>query len=470
MISFSVSHVYFIEGGNTMATEKMTYQSTKDLKRVLGRKELMSMAVGQIIGAGIMSMIGIGIAMTGRSINLAFMIAAVITIIGAVPTILVTSCIRMRGGLYTQMALFANDTIAGAYSVVAIIGNMSLSMYALSFAEYFIALVPGANAKVVAVVVAILFFLFNFFGVDVMAKVQNLLVVVLVISLGLFAIYGMPRVDLAAYFSNADGMFMAGGMSGLMTAAAYMGFATGGATVIMSVSAECKNPQKDIPFVVITSTIAVAILYAFVSTVAAGILPVAQVANKPLTLVAEQIFPRGVYVFFIVGGAMFALATTLNSQISSATKPLMQACEDGWFPKTLAELHPKYRTPWKLQLIFFVVCVTPIISGLDIGQISSIVLIVNYIIGIFTILLVGKLPKMFPEQWEKSPFKMPIPVMWFFLLLATGTTIMQFGFMASSVTPAIVIANVAFVVFAVFYARLRVKAGKVHVTVSYEVE
>ena len=57
-----------------MSTEKKApvASSTKDLARTLGKKELMGIAIGQIIGAGIMSMMGVAIAMTGRSANLAF--------------------------------------------------------------------------------------------------------------------------------------------------------------------------------------------------------------------------------------------------------------------------------------------------------------------------------------------------------------------------------------------------------------
>ena len=63
-----------------MSNEKQqTMSSTKDLARVLGKKELMGIAIGQIIGAGIMSMMGVAIAMTGRSANLAFMLSAVFT-------------------------------------------------------------------------------------------------------------------------------------------------------------------------------------------------------------------------------------------------------------------------------------------------------------------------------------------------------------------------------------------------------
>ena len=230
-----------------MSTEKnQTLSSTKDLARTLGKKELMGIAIGQIIGAGIMSMMGVAIAMTGRSANLAFMLSAIFTMCTFFPSIFISSCIRMRGGMYTQMAIFGGDKLAGYYSVVYFITTMSLAMYALSFAEYAIALVPGVPEKAIALIVGTLFFILNFFGVDLMAKIQNLLVIVLILALAMFAVFGIPQVDLASYFSNADGLFMTEGVTGFLTAVAYLGFATGGATVILGVSAECKNPTKDI--------------------------------------------------------------------------------------------------------------------------------------------------------------------------------------------------------------------------------
>ena len=449
-----------------MSTEKQqTFSSTKDLKRTLGKKELMGIAIGQIIGAGIMSMMGVAIAMTGRSANLAFMLSAVFTMCTFFPSIFITSCIRMRGGMYTQFAIFAGDKWAGYYSVVYFITNMSLAMYALSFAEYALALLPtGGSQKVIALIVGTLFFVLNYFGVDLMAKIQNLLVIVLLLSLTMFAVFGLPQVDLAAYFSNADGMFMTGGF---LTAVAYLGFATGGATVILGVSAECKNPTKDIPFVIIVSTVSVAILYGLVATTASGVLPVPEVANQPLTLVAAEILPKPLYIFFIVGGAMFALATTLNSQIMSCTKPVMQSCEDGWFPQSLASLS-KYKTPWKILIIYYFILVVPILADLNIAQISSIVQILGYLNNLVLTITAMKLPKMFPEAWEKSQFHVPTPVFNTLMIITCAALLVQASFMLKSMTLQLIIFNVAVMAAGFIWAFYRTGTGKAKPTVSYE--
>ena len=453
-----------------MSTEKKAPagSSTKDLARTLGKKELMGIAIGQIIGAGIMSMMGVAIAMTGRSANLAFMLSAVFTMCTFFPSIFITSCIRMRGGMYTQMAIFAGDKWAGYYSVVYFITNMSLAMYALSFAQYAIALLPsGGSEKMIALIVGTAFFVLNYFGVDLMAKIQNLLVVVLVLSLSMFAVFGLPHVDLVNYFSNADGLFLTDGIGGFLTATAYLGFATGGATVILGVSAECKNPTKDIPFVIIVSTVSVAILYGLVATVAAGVLPVAEVANQPLTLVANQILPQPLYVLFIVGGAMFALATTLNSQIMSCTKPVMQSCEDGWFPQSLASLS-KFKTPWKILVIYYFILVVPILADLNIAQISSIVQILGYLNNLVLTITAMKLPKMFPEAWEKSQFHVPTPVFNTLMIITCAALLVQASFMLKSMTFQLIIFNVAVMAAGFIWAFYRTGTGKAKPTVSYE--
>ena len=451
-----------------MSTEKnQTMSSTKDLARVLGKKELMGIAIGQIIGAGIMSMMGVAIAMTGRSANLAFMLSAVFTMCTFFPSIFVTSCLRMRGGMYTQMAVFAGDKLAGYYSVVYFITNMSLAMYALSFAQYAVALIPGVPEKIVALVVGTLFFILNFFGVDLMAKIQNLLIIVLILALGMFAVFGIPQVDFASYFSNADGLFMTEGITGFLTAVAYLGFATGGANVIMGVSAECKNPTKDIPFVMIVSTIGVAILYGFVATAASVVLPTETVMNQPLTLVAQTILPAPLYVFFVVGGAMFALATTLNSQIMSCTKPVMQSCEDGWFPQSLATLS-RYKTPYKILVIYYVILVVPILLDLDIAQISSIVQILGYINNLILTTTTMKLPKMFPEAWAKSQFHVPDGVFKILMLLTDVVLLIQASFMLGSMTPQLIIFNVAVLAAGFIWSFYRTGTGKAKPTVSYE--
>lgn len=442
-----------------------TNVSTKNLRKSLGRKELFSVAIGQIIGAGIMALTGVAIAMTGRSANLSFMLAAVAVIGLTIPMIFITSSVRLRGGQYTQAAVFVNEKFAGMYMIIYIVSNISIAMYAISFADYFFALVPSIPPRSISIIVLTLVFIINFFGVKGAAKLQTVMVVVLAAALAAFTGFGVSKIQ-PGYFQNPG--FMTAGIKGLLTAMALLTFATGGATVILNLSAEAKNPKKDIPFVLIVSTLAVAGVYALMSTVAAGVLPVGQVAGKPLTLVAETILPTWLYIFFIVGGAMFALITTLNATVSWVTKPIMQACVDNWFPQSLAKLHPKYNTPYKLLIIFYIVGLIPIITGLDIEYIANFALLLMYINGLIIGVGCFRLPKLFPKQWENSPFHMSR--FWFYLLniISLMVVALQVVLMADNLDTIGLIGNVGVMIFAVIFGVVRSK--KVNMEVSVENE
>ena len=91
------------------------------------------------------------------------------------------------------------------------------------------------------------------------------------------------------------------------------------------------EPSRTIPKVIILSTSIVAVFYALIGIVAAGVLPIEDVAFQNLTLVAQEIFPTWLYLFFVFGGAMFALLTTLNGTLSWVTRGLQAAAKEAGF-------------------------------------------------------------------------------------------------------------------------------------------
>ena len=103
--------------------------------------------------------------------------------------------------------------------------------------------------------------------------------------------------------------------------------------------------------------------------VAVGVLPVEQVAGESLVQVAQAVLPTPLYIFFIVGGGMFAVASTLNATFTWCTKGLLIAAEEGWLPKKAASIS-KRGTPWVLLTIFYIVGLVPIITGLSLETIS----------------------------------------------------------------------------------------------------
>lgn len=440
-----------------------TALGTKDLRRVLGRKELFSIATGQIIGAGIMSLTGIAIGMTGKSVPLSFMVAAIFTIIMAIPFVIIGGTVRMRGGQYTQAAILLGKKWSGVYMITYIFANVSLAMYAISFSQYAQSLVPGIPLTATAVIMLTTFYILNLVGIQGTARVQNSMVLLMALGLAAFVGFGFGNIQ-PGIFSGPD--FMTSGFKGMMGAGALLGFAAGGATVIVNFGAEAKNPTKDIPVVIIVSTVCVSGVYALMSIVAANVLPISEVAFQPLSLVAKAVMPTWAFVFFTVCGAGFALSTTLNATLAWVTKPVLQAVEDGWFPKFLGAINEKYKTPHVLLTIFYVIGLVPILTGLTIGAIANAaMLILQAFLFILAIALV-KLPKVLPAEYAKSKTKVSQPVLYMISFLAAAASGYQFYLLWGFSTNIERIYVVSILVFSLVFGFARAK--HVNMNISYE--
>lgn len=436
--------------------------STKQLKQVLGFWDLMGASIGQIIGAGIMTLLGSALAMTGRSVPLALGVAALITIAQFLPMLFISGTVRLRGGRYTMVAMLAGEKLAGAYSIIYIFSNLSLSMYALSFASYFVSLFGIGNEKIIALVLLTLFMVLNCLGIDKFAKVQNIIVACLIIALGLFAAVGVTKIA-PGYF--APETFMTDGMLGLLQAGGLLSFATGGATCIIDLSAEAKNPTRDIPLVIITSTLAVAALYAVIGVVAGGVLPLQQVAGQNLSLVAKTILAKPLYVFFMVCGVGFALVSTLNSQMAWAPKPTMQACDDGWLPAGLAKLN-KHNSPVIILGVLYVIAFICISTGLSVSVLGNMCLVASNATILMICAFTWKLPKVCPEYWADSKFKCSDGMLKLVSVIGTLGCAFNIWLNFTRLSRTLQIINLVVIFVALVFGAVRSKHA--HMEISYE--
>ena len=441
-------------------------------KGTLGFMDLMSIAVGQIIGAGVMVMSISALGMTGRSVNIAFMIAAVFTLFSTIPTIFVSSVARFNGGVYAQYAVFVHPIFAGFMQYTSLLSSVSLGMFGIGLTSYLGRLFPifNENQNVWACVIMTAFFILNYFGTQWMAKVQGFMFYFLVAALVLFTIMGLPKANIGTYFGNElfGQPLLAHGVSGLVEAASYLTYATGGATVILAFSAEAKNPTKDIPVVIIIATVSVAFLYALLATVIGGVLPADEViAIGNLAPIAELIMPKALYYFFVIGGAGFALGTTLNSSIASTFPPMLRAAQDGWFPGILSKTN-KYGVPVVWMGLRWAMNMAVVLSGFDTNTLGKWTLVIGNVTSFVTIGSVIRIDKLFPEQWAKSPYRVSNPVKALLLGLALTTQAIQTSMNLKGLTMGVIGLNVAAFIAFFGIASYLYKTGKVHMNPSYE--
>lgn len=372
------------------------------LKKVLGFWDLMGIGIGQIIGSGIMVLTGITIALTGAGTPFAFILAAVLVICPNMVLAVLGSAVPATGGMYTYVRDYIGKKTGFFYLALLVAGQLVLAMFAITFATYAGDLFPGVNTTVVAFGILTLCYIMNILGVEMAAKLQNILVIVLVAAMALFIVFGMPKVDWSA-FAGMD-KIMPNGFISFLTGASLLTFATGGAEFLSELGGEMKNPGRDLPRAMIGSTLLVAVIYAFIGIVAAGVLPIDEVAGQSLSLVAKAIFPKPLYLFFIVGGGMFAVASTLNATFTWCTKGLLIAAEEGWLPKQAAYIS-KRGTPVVLLTIFYIVGAVPILTGLDIEVISRLGNGLSLIYVLFPIATGYLIYKKNPKAMEETSFK-----------------------------------------------------------------
>lgn len=437
-------------------------EATTAASNKLSRMDLLSMATGQIIGVGIMTMTGIAIGFTGRSVNLAYIVAGLITILSAIPQIFIGGTANFLGGQYSQIAVLSGQRMAGIYNYINLCMAFSISMYTLSFADYFLSLFPGVSVKLIGFIVLTALFGMHVLGVKQAARLQNIMCLVLALAIAAYIVFGAGAV-LPGYFQNPG--FTTGGPMGFLLASIYLTFAAGGATYVVNYSSEAKNPTKDIPFAIIVSTVAIVALYAVMSTIAAGVLPVEQVANQPLSVAAAVFMPKSVFTFFVVGGAMFALLTTLNFSIGMITFPAVRACNDGWLPKKLATCNKRFGTPHWILLVFYLVGLVPILAGLDLSTVAnSTVILTTCIRGVIAYSAI-QLPRKLPELWQKSHFHVSNAVLKVISIFTILFAVISVVLLIVTTSPAQIVGNLIILGVCTLIALLRNK--HVHLEPSY---
>ena len=278
---------------------------------------LVAIAAGQVIGAGVVTYVGPAIEATGISAWLAYGAAVIAGFFSIIPFIFLSSALVLQGGEYSIIDRMLGEKFAGFYIVAYIAQCLGISVMGLSLGTYMNYLIPGVDKRVIALIGLTLFLCMNLMGVSVMAKFQTVLTAILIGTLLLFTIFGLTKIGPQAFdFSSPD--FFTDGFHGFSSAVALYAFSTYGQYMVVNFGKDAENPKKDIPLAIIISSFIILIVYVGIALVQSGILPISQTAGKPLTIVAETILPAPVMMLFIIGGPLMALATTINSFYSAA--------------------------------------------------------------------------------------------------------------------------------------------------------
>lgn len=419
-----------------MSTER---QESK-LIRNIGFWPLMGIAYGQIIGAGIMTQTGIAIGMTGTGVVLAYIISAVCTTFQNFPTAILGATVPVSGGEYRYISRLRGKKWGFVYLATYVVSKLTIALYALSCASYLVAFLTGISEQIIAICLLVAAFAINLLGTKQSAFVTTGITALLLLGMALFLFYGLPRTDIAYVFDPSN--LMAHGPGNLLSAIALLSFATGGAQVIGNMGSEIIDPQKNMPKVIIISTVTVGIMYALVAMVASGVLPLEVVSNQNLSLVAADVMPGWAFTYFTLAAGAGATAKTLNVTLSWSPKPILVACDDGMLPRSWGTVS-KRGVPYKILIAFFFIGLIPLLAGMDISLISKMGTAISLLSKLMFSYAFLNLPKKYPEAFARSEMKVSEGTV---KILGYGSIILSAIFSASLIIELPTAAKIGFVI------------------------
>lgn len=445
----------------------------------LGKAELYALAIGQVIGAGVITLIVPAIKMTGYSAWLAYVCAIIMGFFIVLPTIFVSSTLRMGGGYYSMLADMAGPRVAGMYAFAYLTQSVSLSLFGTAAAAYIGDIVPalsGSTAKI-AVGGALLtfFYIVNLFGIDMMAKLQKVMTWFLIGALVLFAIIGSFNINLPIFdFSSPD--FIPYGMlnfseeglisSGFIAAVFLFVYSCQGYYMTMAYGKDAKAATRDIPFAMMIAMPTLLVLYVGVAIAAVGSTSLAEFGDSTtLVTAAQNLLPGPLFYVFIIGGPIMALLSTLNSSFAYSSITIGQSCIDGWLPKKFGDLN-KYGSRKYILTFIYLMGMTPILLGFNISTITNQIQLLGAAFGFMYFFGYIQLPKKYPEQWAKSRYHVPDPVYYFFVILTLVLVAVLFWKSCLSIAPSIVYASVGALVLCVVLSLIRPKFSNINIQTS----
>jgi APA family basic amino acid/polyamine antiporter len=364
------------------------------LKRTLGPWALVALGIGAIIGAGLFVRTAAAIAeRSGPSVTLAFVLAGVGCAFAGLCYAEFASMIPIAGSAYTYSYTTMGEFVAWIigwdlvleYAVGAATVAIAWSEYFNKLLQYFGLNVPyqwshspfqtqldtGVQGimNVPAVFILLVLSLLLIRGTQQSAWVNNLIVitkvaiVILVIVLGWSFVNPAnhtPYIPPAGEFTTALGTtHKFGGFWGIVGAAGVVFFAFIGFDAVSTAAQEAKNPSRDMPIGILGSLVVCTVLYVLFAHVLSGLAPIEFFRTTGREASVTEAITRfmtgyGWLAKFVTVAILAGFSSVILVMLLGQSRVFYSMSRDGLVPPVFSALHPKFRTPYKSNLIFFV--------------------------------------------------------------------------------------------------------------------
>jgi APA family basic amino acid/polyamine antiporter len=367
------------------------------LKRVLGAGDLIMLAIGAVIGAGIFGAIGTAAAGqtgpdgdvirygAGPALVFSFLLLGGACALAALCYAELASMIPQAGSAYAYSYATLGELVAWIIGWDLIleyaVGNVAV---AISWGDYFTTLLRGlavelppwlttgyrtallssnpdinglietaptvvgvpvlVNLPACLIVLAITWLLLR--GARESARANRVMVMIKLAALTLFIGVGVMNIDAGNYQP-----FAPNGFTGIHQGAAIVFFAYIGFDAISTAAEETTNPQRNLPIGILGGLAICTAIYIVVGIVLTGLAPYAELAvADPLSRALELVgYSRVGWVVAL--GAVVSMTTVLLVFQYGQPRIFFAMARDGLLPGWAARVDPKTRIPWATTLI-----------------------------------------------------------------------------------------------------------------------
>jgi len=386
--------------------------SGSGLKRSLGPANLIALGIGAIIGAGLFVRTAAAAGESaGPAVVVSFIIAAVGCAFAGLCYAEFASMIPVAGSAYTYAYATMGEFVAWIIGWALVLEYaLASATVSIAWSEYLNNLLRSFNLGEIPyewshspfetaadgvttgimnlpaffIVAALSLILIK--GTKESALVNAIIVVVKVTIVLIFIFLGWGFINADNYtpFMIPEGTpghedFFKHGWGGVLNGAGIVFFAFIGFDAVSTAAQESKNPKRDMPIGILGSLVICTILYILFSRVLTGVANYQdfKVAGKEASVAyaIQAYMPGYEWLAKLITLAILAgFSSVILVMLLGQSRVFYSMSHDGLIPKIYSELHPKFRTPWKsnIILLFFVGTFAAFVPGSVAGDLTSI--------------------------------------------------------------------------------------------------
>jgi len=423
----------------------------RSLKRVLGAGDLVMLAIGAVIGAGIFGAIGTAAAGqvgpdgavirygAGPALILSFLLLGGACALAALCYAELAAMIPQAGSAYAYAYATLGELVAWIIGWDLIleyaVGNVAV---AISWGDYFTTLLRGVgvdlpawlttgyraallsadpevrglldtaprllglpllvNLPAFGIVMLITWLLLR--GARESSTANNVMVVVKLAALALFVGVGVTSIDPANYTP-----FAPNGFTGVHQGAAIVFFAYIGFDAISTAAEETRNPQRNLPIGIIGGLAVCTVIYVVVGAVLTGMVPSSELAVADPLARALELAGYGGVGWLVALGAVVSMSAVLLVFQYGQPRIFFAMARDGLLPAWAARVDPKTRIPYTTTLVTGVVVAVASLVG-DAAETYDLTNIGT--LFAFALVCTGVLVLRVIEPDRPRPFKVPL--------------------------------------------------------------